>query len=116
MELQTTKDLQLDGRSIVIFTTGANTDIKYFGESSTGDWVVDKDMCVDNVIIYHKDINTNNNTIYKGTYIDKTPSEDTRWTIKFKDVEVLGQTNSNWNEFVGDESSNPIRYIDKESK
>jgi len=114
MKLTNMTQLPVSGSAIVVFTDGDNTNVKYFGESSTGNWIVDKNTQIEYVVIYHKGSDTN--TIYTGKFIDKELIHDNRYNIKFDNVVCNGQTSSNWNEFVGDDSMNPVRYLNRGSK
>lgn len=93
--------------AIVIFTYG-----KYFkrhndGSGSTGNWVIDKNRKVKQVIIYNRTERGNEVYIAKPTAL--APSKHAgRFVIKLDNIEYYGCTYFNWPQFSG--SRNPVRY------
>jgi len=100
-------------KAIILFTRGGNTTLNHIGSSSTGDWKVHEDREFDTVIIYHRDDAKKVNTVFKGTYTNRTPSIEGRVMINMDNVTNVGTTESNWTEFSGN-GNNPIAYSDKE--
>jgi len=100
-----------DKPTIAIFTKGASTDLKYFGESKSGTWKVDPNKEYDKVIIYHRNEIANTNTIYAADFIRTEEANDSRSTIIFNNVEKVETTDSSWFDFTGNKSSNPIKYF-----
>jgi len=98
--------------TLFIFTTGAQLNLNFDGDSRTGKWKVRTDKIPDNIIIYHKTKkNDIDSTIYKGTIIKYEPTSiQNRYDIIFNNTETIGHTNSNWFEFMQTKSSNPISY------
>lgn len=93
--------------AIVIFTYG-----KYFkkhadGSGSTGNWVIDKNRKVKQVIIYNR--TERGNEVYVAKRTALAPSKHAgRFVIKLDNIRYYGCTYFNWPQFSG--SRNPVRY------
>ena len=103
--------IEKDDSAIVIFTRGGNTKLSHIGMSYTGEWTISDDRSFEKVIIYYRLDEDNKNMIFKGNYVRREPSsEKGRVVVYMTDVEKVGETESNWSEFSGNQN-NPITYI-----
>lgn len=101
----------------MIFTDGRGLKINKDGTGKSGVWKINKNISVEKVIIYLRNQSKNVNEIYLGDFIQLLPSDEkelpNRSVVEFRDMEFVGETNSNWNEFTETRrgATNPIRYI-----
>ena len=101
-----------ENNTLVIYTTGGQLNINFDGDSRTGKWKVRTSNIPDNIIIYHKNNDTDvDATIYKGTIIKYESTDiDNRYNIIFNNTKTVGHTRANWHEFMESKITSPIVY------
>jgi hypothetical protein len=103
--------------AIIIFTDGRGLTINEDGTSESGVWIINKNASADKVIVYFRNKEKNTNEIYLGNFIQLLPSTEkgyeNRFVVEFGDVNFVGTTDSNWNEFTDTKRGavSPIKYI-----
>ena len=103
--------------AVAIFTRGGRFKLKQDGTASTGNWVISQNRRIDKVIIYKQDTGRGQHEIYTGVPVEIVDSDEAgRREVRMADVELIGTTSNNWNEFTETKagSINPIKYIKRE--
>jgi hypothetical protein len=102
--------------AVVIFTRGGRFTLKQDGSGSTGNWVVSQNRKTDKVIIYKRDSRRGQSEIYVGVPVEIIDSdEEGRREARMASLELVGTTDSNWNEFTETKQGavNPVKYIER---
>ena len=100
-----------DENVIVIFTKGVHFALNDDNTGSTGEWDIDPNRSVDRVIIYHRNDESNINTLYMANHAGVEPADrEGRYNIQLTHVQYIGTTSANWNNFA-ETGTNPIRYL-----
>lgn len=100
--------------AVAVFTRGGRFVLHQDGTAVTGNWVISRNRRIDKVIIYKQDQIGNQHEVYVGVPVEIVPSEQQgRRIIKLADVQFVGTTSHNWNEFTDTKAGavNPIRYV-----
>ena len=100
--------------AVAIFTRGGRFKLKQDGSGSTGNWVISQRRKTDKVIIYKQDPEQGQHEIYVGLPVEIIDSdEEGRREVRMKNIELVGTTSNNWNEFTGTKAGavNPVKYI-----
>jgi len=112
--LMEAKELLTKDNYLVIYTNNKSNQltIKEDYTGVTGNWLVAKDKDIDYIIIYRRDDENDINVVYTAKYKDKKLAEgDDRYKIYFTDIEYISTTPSNWMEFIGSNTRNPLSYF-----
>ena len=107
-----TEVLQKGETAVVIFTRGDQ--FKIFDDGSrrgyTGYWKIDLRREYDKVMLYlRKDDGTN--TIFTADLDDVGDKSNGRYKLFLSNIEMKAKTSSNWWDFTGNRSSNPVKCI-----
>jgi hypothetical protein len=111
------KLLNNEQSAIAIFTDGRSLTINADGTGNSGVWKTRKDLIKDKVIIYFRNPSTNKNEIYVGDFCNLKASDieglEHRFYVVFNNLNLVGETDNNWYEFVGTKKGNvnPIKYF-----
>jgi hypothetical protein len=100
--------------AVAIFTRGERFKLKKDGSGSTGNWVISQRRKTDKVIIYKQDPERGQHEIYVGLPVEIIDSdEEGRREVRMRNVELVGTTSNNWNEFTETKAgaANPVKYI-----
>lgn len=100
--------------AVAIFTRGGRFSLKQDGSGSTGNWVISQNRKTDKVIVYKQDSKRGQNEIYVGVPVEIIDSEEKgRREVRMADIQLVGTTSNNWNEFTETKPGavNPIKYI-----
>jgi len=110
--IKTINDIEYQkNNTIVIFTEGSQLELNFDNDCKTGKWKVRTNNIPDNIIIYHKNKNDVDSTIYEGSIIKyKSTDIDGRYDIIFNNARTIGHTDSNWHEFMSTHTTSPIVY------
>jgi len=116
MSIKTINDIvtEEDGNTIVIFSKfGETLDLRHIGESRSGNWKIKDERDFDTVVIYFRNEVAKENLLFKGKFVDyeDVPNEKNRKVVVMKEVKNIGTTDSMWNEFNTQNTSNPCIYI-----
>jgi hypothetical protein len=96
---------------LILFTRGPLLSIDWSDQTGqTGNWVINTQRHIDRVIIYHRDDETQQNTIYLATYAGVESAEGGRHRIQLTHIQYAGTTDVSWKTFAETEQ-NPIRYV-----
>lgn len=100
--------------AVAIFTRGGRFVYKPDGIGSTGNWVISKSKKVSKVILYKQGAKGKDHEIYVAKPVAVIDSdEEGRREVKMVDIQFIGSTSSNWNEFTETKrgAANPIKYV-----
>jgi len=112
--IKTVSDVvETNDETLVIFTRGNKLIIDFDNESVTGKWNAKPAGKIKKVIIYHRQDNINvYNNIYVGDFVRiENTDEENRSDVVFKNVMSLGQTKSDWHEFLKSKTTSPVVYV-----
>jgi len=99
--------------AIVLFTRGANTEIRDDGSGYTGNWRLDPARVPKRVLLYFREdtAEKERNTVFEAEAGELTgPNDEGRYRIGLAQIRRLGTTRSNWHSFTGARSDNPVFY------
>lgn len=103
--------------ALIIFTDGRGLAINEDGTGLSGVWRISKTVSFDRVVIYYRNNSKNHNEIHLGDFSQLLPSNEPmypdRFVVEFEDMQFVGLTESNWNEFTDTKRgfALPFKYL-----
>jgi hypothetical protein len=112
--INSARDLLKPGESaLVLFTRGRRLTINDDGSGSSGNWILDRNLRVKRVIVYHQLPEADRVDVYLADFVGAIVSDEPgRSVVRFEQANLAGFAGASWREFA-ETWSNPVRFISK---